>query len=133
MIAGVIESIEPAGAQGATYQLSTGTVVVDVTRDEGVWPPGGSSGRVGDLLIVGRDDPKIWYVVVPAGPPSGGGRPCFSLHVTGVDRGQAIDTSIGVQLPKAPDFDRGPDTNGVYEEQPHSFCLDERGTIYRWL
>jgi hypothetical protein len=88
---------------------------------------------VGDLIIVGTEGETTWYLVVPRGDPSARGGVCFPLVATGVDRGDAIDTSIGIRLQKTADFDRGPDTDGVYNEQPYEFCLDKRRAIYAWV
>jgi hypothetical protein len=133
-VAGVVRDIQPAAAgQSERYVLDGAEVVIDQGRDAQLYPPGHGSPRVGDLLVVGTGANGNWYLVIPPGPSSANGRPCFALWATGVDRGAAIDTNLGVRLPKAPDFDHGSDTNGVYEEQPHSFCLDQLGAIYRWV
>jgi hypothetical protein len=132
-VAGVVREVAPATGQTDRFVLDTGDMLLDIARDEGVYPPGGGSPRIGDLLIVGMKGGSTWYMVVPRVADNAAGRPCFQLSVTGIDRGTVIDTSLGVSLPKTPDFDPGPDTNGIYEEQPHSFCLDERGHIYRWV
>jgi hypothetical protein len=132
-LAGVVQAIEPLQGQDERYVLETGDVVINQSRDDQLYPPGHGSARVGDLIIAGTEGHATWYLVIGAGPPSAAGKPCFWLSVTGVDRGDSIDTSIGIRLQKTADFDRGPDTDGVYNEQPHEFCLDERGAIYAWV
>lgn len=129
--AGVVRAIEATPTQAARYVLDPGEVVIDIGKDVQLY--GGGSPQVGDLLMVGVDGQDTWFIVIRPGAPMANDRPCFPLSLTGVDRGDAIDTSIGVRLPKAADFDRGPDTDGKYNEQPHLFCLDEHGAIYRWV
>jgi hypothetical protein len=129
-IAGVVQAIEP-DAQGARYVLNTGEVVLNQGRDKELHPPGAGTPRVGDLLVVGSDSEGTWYVLI-AGSSTGQGR-CFAFRVNGVDRGDSIDTSIGVRFPKTADFDPGPDTDGNYNEQPHGFCVNDRGEIFAWV
>jgi hypothetical protein len=130
---GVVRQIGPPSGTTDRFVLDTGEVFLNTTRAEGIYPEGGGSPRIGDLLIVGDDGGKEWYVIAARGPDSAKDRPCFQLWATGVDRVNSIDTSIGIRFTKAGDFDPGPDTNGIYDEQPHAFCLDERGVIYRWV
>lgn len=132
-IAGVVQAIEPLQDQDERYVLETGDVVINQSRDDQLYPPGHGSARIGDLLIVGMEGETTWYLVVPAGDRAARGGVCYPLAATGVDRGVSIDTDIGVRLPKTADFDRGPDTDGKYNEQPHEFCLDESGAIYAWV
>jgi hypothetical protein len=129
--AGVVQAIEPTATQTSRFVLDTGAVLIDIGRDQQLY--GGGSPRVGDLIIVGTDGQKTWYLVIVPGGRSPRGGHCFPLLVTGVDGGNTIDTDIGVRLPKTPDFNRGGDTDGIYNEQPHEFCLDERGAIYAWI
>ena len=130
-IAGVVQAIERTDTQANRYVLDSGAVTIDVSGDDGLYPLGGGSPRVGDLLVVGSDGEATWYVLI-AGSSTGQGR-CFVFAVNGLDRGDAIDTSIGVRFPKAADFDRGPDTDGNYNEQPHAFCVNDRGEIFAWV
>jgi hypothetical protein len=135
----VVQAIEPTPPSGGRYILDTGEVLIDQGRDEQLY--GGGSPRIGDLLIVGYEDSRTWYMVVPRIGEGGGGRTCFPLSLTGVDRGDAIDLDVtaaidqdvGGRLPKTPDFDPGRDTDGRYDEQPHHFCIDERGAIFAWV
>jgi len=132
-IAGVVQAIEPTDTQATRFLLQSGSVTVDIAADDGLYPAGGGSPHVGDLLVVGSDDQATWYVVIAGGSSTGEAGHCYVFSVNGVDRAEAIDTSIGVRFPKTADFDRGPDTDGNYNEQPHAFCVNERGEIFAWV
>jgi hypothetical protein len=131
-IAGVVRAVERTDTQANRYVLDAGTVTVDVTGDDGLHPRGGGSPRVGDLLIVGSEGETTWYVVIAGSTTAPQGR-CFAFWVTGVDRCDSIDTDIGVRFPKTANFGRGPDTDGNCDEQPHLFCVNDRGEIYAWV
>ena len=127
--AGVVQGIEATATQAQRFVTSFGGAVIDVGNDERIY--GGGSPRVGDLLIAGGEGSETWYLVVTPGGRSHG-RDCYRLFATGLDVGDAIDLDIGVRLLKTSDFDRGPDTDGKYVEQPNAFCVDGRGVIFAW-
>jgi hypothetical protein len=128
-LAGVVAAINPTTTQAQEYVTSAGNAVIDLGRDERLY--GGGSPRVGDLLVVGGRGSETWYLVVTPGGRSHG-RECYRLFATGLDVGNAIDLNVGVRLAKTADFDRGPDTDGKYVEQPNAFCVDGRGAIFAW-
>lgn len=132
-VAGVVVGREGGAGGTATWELATGqTYSLEMTSSDVIEGQGGSPD-VGDLLLGGTGPDGAW--VASLFEQTGAGTPpdCYALHSFGTDRGEWIETDVGLRLPKAPEFDPGTIRDvkdGVrYEDTLPEFCVNPAGQV----
>jgi hypothetical protein len=120
-VIGVIESATGLQGGGAVVNLASGQSVT-----LGVAPTAlnGTGLDPGDLFLYGRRADGEWYARIR--PAEGG---CYALDEPAVEAGAFIHFSIGLRLPKTPNFDPGVVDDGRFNAIGHGFCISDRGQV----
>ena len=126
---GVVAGIDRLAGNAVDYHLSSGaTVKVDFATARILLPDGGPSE--GDLLLSGIEPAgRMWVAGLKPNDSADVPPGCYQLLDTGIGTDGFIDLSIGVRLPKAPEFDPGPVSNERYDLERVTFCVNERGEV----
>lgn len=133
-VAGVVLSRTPTDA-GWHYVVETGhDLTIDLTEGKRI-VYGTVSPDVGDLLLSGTGPEGPWIARLT--PPTWDNAPagCYTLESSGTDRGDWIETDVGIRLPKAPGFlplNRR-DGDRYAASIGHVFCVNEDGQAAAFL
>jgi hypothetical protein len=111
-------------AAGHRFELESGEIVS--VPDWGARSVLGGIPTAGDLLLAGGGPDQPW---VAALRPSSITDDCFVVSAAGRDAGDHVLTSVGLSLPKAPNFRPGLARDGRYVIANTSFCVDRSGRI----
>jgi len=129
-VAGVVEDVTRLADGGVTYRLQNGKSAEIASQKQVLL---GGEPLVGELLLAGTDsDGRQWLAGVSPSPnvnePG-----CFWLTANGRDAGDWIETSDGLRMQEALDFDPGLAEGGEYTSPRGCFCLNGEGEVTSYV
>ena len=125
-VIGVVEEVTELPDGGETYRLANGQTA-DVASHKEILL--GGEPIVGELLLLGSDPDGGQWVAGVSPSPHANEPGCFWLPGTGRDANDSIETTGGLRLPKATDFDPGLIRDGQYTSPQGHFCLNGNGEV----
>ncbi len=143
-VAGVVTAADVASNGQTRYVLANGGTFTVDRQDSSSYDRVYEAGpEVGDLLLAGQTSGRPWLALVQPGSLTAGDLPlgCYELISRGVDRGDTVQTDVGLVLKKAQTFNTSfyptvpgnwPPTASPgmrYDGTPQVFCLDDEGLV----
>ena len=133
---GEVLTREPVVDQGPgerrySFELDTGDVV-DIDLNGSLRVGDGPAPDEGFLLLYGTEPDGAWFWSGPLLDDRVTGRKCAYMGGPALEQGDSIIFEIGLQLPKADDFDPAEIRDGQFLSPTRVFCVDELGEVTRY-
>ena len=129
-VAGVVVEVARLPDGGVTYGLQNGESV-EIPSQKRVLL--GGEPLVGELLLAGSEPDGSQWVAGVSQSPNANDSGCFWLTSNGKDVADQIETTDGIRLRKASDFDPGLAKGGDYSSPRGYFCLNEKGEVSSYV